>query len=87
MDPINELRGRMRDVEKTNVLHGEKLHRMDEWQRNADVAFARRDEQFLGVKEDLGRIMGTLSRIVWLIITAIVIAVMAFLIKGGFQVP
>ena len=87
MDPISELRSRMRDVEKTIVQHGERLNTVDTWQRNADVASARRDEQFTAIKEDLKSIKSNLSKIVWLILGAIVAAVMAFLIRGGLHVP
>lgn len=64
-----------------------RLGTIDLWQRNADIAYARRDEQFTTIKDDLKNIKGTISRIMWLIITALVVAVMAFIIRGGFKVP
>ncbi|MBL0375407.1 hypothetical protein JJB09_25690 [Rhizobium sp. KVB221] len=86
-DPIISLRSRMRDVEKTVIIHGEKLTRLDEWKQKLDIDQARRDEQFLGIKADLNSIKSNLSRIVWLIGSTLIVAVVGFLVAGGFQVP
>ena len=87
MDPIIELRGRMREAEKTLVQYGERLNTVDTWQRNADVAAARRDEQFQTIKEDLKGIKQNVSWLVKLLVGAILLAIVGFMIRGGFQVP
>lgn len=43
-------------------------------------------ERVVGIQTSLVKIENSISRVVWLIITAIVGAIITFLIKGGFHV-
>lgn len=68
---------------------------LEQWRVQKDIDSARNDEKwtametridarFAGLEKSVLDIQGTLSRINWLIIGGIVMAVIAFLVGGGF---
>lgn len=69
---------------------------LEQWRVQRDMESARNDEKwkamesridarFAGLEKSVLDIQGTLSRINWLIIGGIVMAVVAFMIGGGFS--
>jgi hypothetical protein len=48
-------------------------------------SYAVREESLKTVNDRLGRIESTLSRITWLIVTAIIVAAMTFIMNGGLM--
>lgn len=86
-----DLRSRMSNVEHNTTQHAMRITALETWKQQSDVADARKDEQWIALKSDLsglktsvGEVQGTLKWIGRTIIGAIIVAVMAFLIKGGF---
>lgn len=87
MDPVVELRGRVRDLEKSYVSLDARTSQTEIWQRKFEIADARKEEQFKRIEADLSSIKSNLAWIVKLILGGIAMGVMAFLISGGFRVP
>lgn len=83
----HDLRGRVVGLEHGHASHLTRLVALELWTRNRDISDARRDEQFLGIQKDLDSIKSNLSRIVWLIVSGIILGVVAFMMSGGFKVP
>lgn len=86
-----DLRPRMINVEHKSTEHAQRLTALETWKQQTDVADARRSEQWIALKSDMtglktsiGEVQGTLRWIGRTIIGAIILAVVAFLIKGGF---
>ncbi|WP_292210690.1 hypothetical protein [Mesorhizobium sp.] len=87
-----DLRSRMVSAEHRGAEHAQRLTALETWKQQSDIADARKDEQWIALKNDLsglktsvGEVQGTLKWIGRTIIGAIIVAVMAFLIKGGFS--
>lgn len=64
----------------------ERFARSDERLTKLEVKFAVDHERHENILKRLDRIDGHISKLVWLIITAIIGAFMTFLIRGGFHV-
>lgn len=86
-----DLRSRMVNVEHQVASHGQRLTALEIWKQQSDVIAARKDEQWITLQRDLGgltksigEVQGTLKWIGRTIIGAIIIAVVTFMIKGGF---
>jgi hypothetical protein len=86
-----DLRSRMVSVEHRGAEHAQRLVALEAWKQLTDVAEARRSEQWIALKNDMGglktsigEVQGTLKWIGRTIIGAIIVAVVAFMIKGGF---
>ena len=82
-----DLRARLARLEQGFQAREQRLTALEQWRIATDLALVRRDEQFSVIKEDIKTIKSTMSRIMWLIVSAIVAAIMAFLIRGGLHVP
>ena len=72
----------------------ERLAALEAWRVALEIANARAEEQrkfmaerFDGLDKKITDIGGTITWINRLVIGAIVLAVMAFLVKGGFTIP
>ncbi|WP_287344500.1 hypothetical protein [Mesorhizobium sp.] len=86
-----DLRSRMVSAEHRGAEHAQRLTALETWKQQSDIADARKDEQWTTLKRDLGsmttsigEVQGTLKWIGRTIIGAIIVAVVAFLVKGGF---
>lgn len=86
-----DLRSRMVNVEQKGTEHSLRLSALEQWKQQSDISDARKEEQWKalnGKVEDVGRgvseVQGTLKWIGRTIIGAIMVAVVAFMIKGGF---
>lgn len=60
---------------------------MERWRTKTDIDDARKDEQWTTMKARLDSIDNSVSWIVRLIGGAIVLAIMAYLVRGGFSLP
>lgn len=67
---------------------------LEQWQRQAELADARKDEQwkhmdnrFNDLEKKISGVSETLAKVVWLIISALILGVISFIIKGGFNTP
>jgi hypothetical protein len=64
---------------------------LEQWRVQRDIDSARHDERWKrmddkieGVGKKVDKISSDLSRILWIILTAVILAIVAFMIKGGF---
>ncbi|TPJ70450.1 hypothetical protein [Mesorhizobium sp. B2-6-7] len=86
-----DLRSRMVNVEHKGAEHALRLSALETWKQQSDISDARKEEQWKAMNEKIdhvgkgvGEVQGTLKWIGRTIIGAIIVAFMAFLIKGGF---
>lgn len=86
-----DLRSRVVSVEHQVQSNVSRLATLEAWRVQRDIEGARHDERWkamdskidhVGTKVD--KIAGDLSRIMWLVLSGIILGVVAFLIKGGF---
>jgi len=87
-----DLRARVVALENQATSHSQRMLSVENWQRQADITNAHREEQFVGMNDrfgrievDLQKINGTLAKIMWLIIGGILSGIVAFMIRGGFS--
>lgn len=69
-----------------------RLTALEQWQRKAEITDARSDEKWKNVDkrfDDLDgkieKVSGILSKIMWLVISGLIMAFVAFLIGGGLR--
>lgn len=86
------LHTRIVGVEHTVAANNQRLTTLEAWQRQTEIGEAKRGEQWSTLQRDLGtltksigEVQGTLRWIGRTIIGAIILAIMAFLIRGGFS--
>ncbi|MCF7646040.1 hypothetical protein KQ943_11540 [Pseudochrobactrum asaccharolyticum] len=67
---------------------------LEKFQVQSEIADARKDEQwkhmdnrFNDLEKKISGVSDTLAKVVWLIISALILGVVSFMIKGGFNVP
>lgn len=89
MEP--DLRSRVVELEHSTQSREARLAALEAWQRQSEIGEAKRGEQwvalqrdFVDIKKSIGEVQGTLRWIGRTIIGAIIVAFMAFLIRGGF---
>lgn len=82
-----DLRARIVALEQTAQAKELRLSVLETWRIQRDIADARKDEQFTSMKVDLTSIKSTLSRIVWLLVTGLIGGFIAFVMKGGLNIP
>ncbi len=86
-----DLRSRMVNVEQRGTEHSLRLSALEQWKQQSDISDARKEEQWKGMNEKIdhvgkgvNEVQGTLKWIGRTIIGAIMLAVVAFMVKGGF---
>ncbi|MEJ5081039.1 hypothetical protein [Ochrobactrum sp. MYb379] len=91
-DTEADLRARMNAIE--HILTGivPRITTLEQWQRQSEIAGARTDEKWKNVDrrfDDLDKkiekVSGILSKIMWLVISGLIMAFVAFLIGGGLK--
>lgn len=94
MEAAADIRSRVVALEHKFAASEQRLITVENWQRAADIADARRSEQFKGMDDrftriegDLEKISGTLGRIMWILVTGILSGLVAFIIRGGLSLP
>ena len=67
---------------------------LEQWQRQAELADARKYEQwkhmdnrFNDLEKKISGVSDTLAKVIWLIISVLILSVVSFMIRGGFAVP
>lgn len=87
----SDLRTRIVGVEHTVQANNQRLTALESWQRQSEIGEAKRGEQWATLQRDMGdinksisEVQGTLRWIGRTIIGAIILAIMAFMIRGGF---
>jgi hypothetical protein len=92
MEP--DMRSRVVSLEHKLLAVEPRLSIVETWQRQADIFHARRDEQFTnmlgrfkGLEDKLDKLTGGISRLIWTVGAAFLLAIATFIIKGGLNVP
>jgi Flp pilus assembly protein TadB len=93
-DPENfDLRARVVSVEQTAASNTNRIATLENWRMQADISDARRGEQwtnltekFAGMDKKIDKIEGMIGRIAWLIIGAVILAIIGFMVRGGFNI-
>ncbi|PWL18534.1 hypothetical protein DKP76_05425 [Falsochrobactrum shanghaiense] len=95
-DHENDLRARVVGLEHSVQSNSQRLTTIETWQRQREIDSARNDEKwvamearidarFSGLESSNKNIQSTLSRINWMVIGALVAAVMTFIVAGGLN--
>ncbi|MFK4823469.1 hypothetical protein ACI0FM_01510 [Paenochrobactrum sp. BZR 588] len=87
-----DLRSRVVGNEHQITAMALRVTSLEQWQRQAELADARKDEQwkhmdnrFNDLEKKISGVSETLAKVVWLIISALILGVISFIIKGGFN--
>lgn len=93
-DEALDMRSRVVALEQNYRTLDQRVQNVETWRNQQDVFNARRDEQFKHLDErfdnidtKIGGINDTLTWITRLVIGAIILAIVAFMVNGGFNVP
>lgn len=91
---VADLRARNAANEQKLMTMDTRLSALEAWQRQMDIFNARRDEQFKALTDSfsllnkkIDDLNGTLKWAVKVILGAMLAAVVAFMVKGGFHIP
>ncbi|WP_246301188.1 hemolysin XhlA family protein [Mycoplana rhizolycopersici] len=91
---VADLRARNAANEQKLMTLDTRLSALEAWQRQMDIFNARRDEQFKALTDSfsllnkkIDDLNGTLKWAVKVILGAMLAAVVAFMVKGGFHIP
>jgi hypothetical protein len=86
-----DLRGRVVNLEHQGQGHGRRLDDLEKWQRQSDLADARKEGEWKAMNDKIDavgskvdKISDSLTWVVRLLIGGIIMAALAFLIRGGF---
>lgn len=89
-----DLRARNAANEQKLISIDARMSALEAWQRQMDIFHARRDEQFTNMigrfadlEGKLDKLVGGISRLIWIIGSAVLLAFVTFIIKGGLNVP
>lgn len=94
----HDLRSRVVALEQGAQAIVPRVTALEQWQRQQDIADAKREatwtalidrmnERFTSIEAKIAEVAGTLKWIGKTIIGAIILAIAAFMISGGFHVP
>ncbi len=91
---VADLRARNAANEQKLISMDTRMSAIEAWQRQMDIFNARRDEQFKALTDSfsllnkkIDDLNGTLKWAVKVILGAMLAAVVAFMVKGGFHIP
>jgi len=91
-DTEYDLRSRMNAVEHQITAVLPRLQTLEQWQRQSEIAGARDgerwknvDKRFDDLDKKIEKVSGVLTKIMWLIISGLVVAIMGFIVGGGLK--
>lgn len=91
MEP-EDLRARAVALEHLGQSLDRRVTTLETWQRQQDINDAKLSERWEHISDrfnrlevKIGDINDILSRIMWIVVTAILVAVIGFALKGGFM--
>lgn len=89
-----DLRSRVVNLEQQLTGMLPRVVVLEKFQVQSEIADARKDEQwkhmdnrFNDLEKKISGVSDTLAKVVWLIISALILGVVSFMIKGGFNLP
>ena len=93
-DMDGDLRARVNGLEHTTAANNQRLTTLETWRTQSDIADARKEEQWKGMNDKIDhvgkkvdKISDNMSRIMWLVLSGIIMGVVAFMMRGGFHIP
>lgn len=86
-NPDGDLRSRLVSVEKETASNIHRITALESWRTLNDIADARKEVEWSGMIKRLDKIDGNVSRVAWILIGSVVMAVMAFIFRGGLNIP
>lgn len=91
-EDTGDLRVRVNALEHADATIVTRLSALELWQRQTEITAARTDEKWINVDkrfDDLDKkiekVSGVLTKIMWIFVTAIILAFAAFIVKGGLN--
>lgn len=91
-EETSDLRVRVNALEHADAAIVTRLSALELWQRQTEITAARTDEKWINVDkrfDDLDKkiekVSGVLTKIMWIFITAIILAFVAFTVRGGLN--
>lgn len=85
-----DLRSRVVYLEHKSTEDRQRISALEIWKSSKDVSDARSDEQMKALTEDVKTIKSGISRLFWIIVTAIVTAVagivVTLMMRGGVNI-
>lgn len=82
-----DIRTRVVALEHGRTEDRQRLTALEVWKQQTEISGAKLDVRFEEMGKRLNRIDANLSRLMWLFIGGIVAGIVAFLLKGGFNLP
>lgn len=82
----SDLRSRVVGLEHSVNTNSQRITVMETWKSAKDISDAVRDTKFEGIKASLDVIQGNLSRLMWMVASAFVLAFVGWVISGGLKV-
>ena len=93
IDMLIELQNKLIALEQGHSNKEARIVLLETWTRQADLTEVRRAEQFKAMDDrfnrlelQLSKVVDTLSRIMWLVISGIIMAFVAFMVSGGLHI-
>lgn len=93
-EDTSDLRTRVNALEHADAAIISRLNTLEQWQRMSEIDDARKDGKWINVDKrfddldkKIGNISNILSKIMWIFITSIIVAGVAFIVAGGLKVP
>jgi hypothetical protein len=94
LEKTSDLRPRVNALEHADAAIISRLNVLEQWQRMSEIDDARKDGKWINVdkrfddlEKKIEKISGILSKIMWLFISGLVLAFVAFIANGGLRVP
>ncbi|URQ76156.1 MAG: hypothetical protein NBV76_05195 [Candidatus Ochrobactrum gambitense] len=91
-DTENDLRSRVNAAEHQITSIIPRITALELWQRQSEIADARTDEKWKNVDnrfndldKKIDKVSGVLQKIMWLVISGLVMALVAFIVNGGLK--
>lgn len=88
----NDLRSRVNAAEHQLTALIPRITALEQWQRQVEIADARQDERwkqvdnrFNDLDKKIDKISGILSKLMWIVISGLGAALVAFVVNGGLR--
>lgn len=83
----SDLRARLTAVERELIDHNQRINKAEEHRYKTDIEDAKKEVQWKGIESRLDKIDGNVAKANWIVIGALIVAIVTFALKGGFNLP
>ena len=87
METHHDLRTRVVSLEHSATQTNQRITDLEKWQRQTEISDATMGVKFTEMDGKLSKIEGTLSRIMWLVISGLILGAVGFVLRGGLTIP